>query len=456
MLSIRIIPLLLLSVWLSSTTVQARSNLPDFTSLVTEVAPAVVNISATRESRQRSRRSMLDDLFGRGNSGQEEDYRPQQSAEGSGFIISADGYVLTNRHVVVQADEVIVRIPDGREYKAEVIGEDAGTDVALLKIEADEKLPVLQAGNSEQLKVGEWVLGFGAPFGFDQTVTAGIVSAKRRTLGAEQYVPFIQTDVAINPGNSGGPLVSMDGKVVGINSQILSRSGGYIGLSFAIPIEVALHVADQFKKYDGQVKRGYLGVQYQDVTYDLAKAFDLDRVEGALLVMVEKGDAADEAGLRSGDIILKFDGKTIRRAGELPFIVGMIEPGSKVPVDYVREGERKRVNLVVGERPDPNRVAASTSEPDQSLLGLVVEDLDEETKRQIDAEGIEVTSIIRGPAARAGIRRGDIILAIGNRTVSSVSQFNELVEDLPRDERIPVLVLRPPGRQLYMSLYIPE
>ncbi|MEL0035985.1 MAG: Do family serine endopeptidase [Gammaproteobacteria bacterium] len=456
MLSIRIIPLLLLSVWLSSTTVQARSNLPDFTSLVTEVAPAVVNISATRESRQRSRRSMLDDLFGRGNSGQEEDYRPQQSAEGSGFIISADGYVLTNRHVVVQADEVIVRIPDGREYKAEVIGEDAGTDVALLKIEADEKLPVLQAGNSEQLKVGEWVLGFGAPFGFDQTVTAGIVSAKRRTLGAEQYVPFIQTDVAINPGNSGGPLVSMDGKVVGINSQILSRSGGYIGLSFAIPIEVALHVADQFKKYDGQVKRGYLGVQYQDVTYDLAKAFDLDRVEGALLVMVEKGDAADEAGLRSGDIILKFDGKTIRRAGELPFIVGMIEPGSKVPVDYVREGERKRVNLVVGERPDPNQVAASTSEPDESLLGLVVEDLDEETKRQIDAEGIEVTSIIRGPAARAGIRRGDIILAIGNRTVSSVSQFNELVEDLPRDERIPVLVLRPPGRQLYMSLYIPE
>ena len=455
MLSIRVIPLLLLSVWLSSTTVQARSNLPDFTSLVTDVAPAVVNISATREPTQRSRRSMLDEFFGRSNPRQD-DYRQPQSAEGSGFIISSDGYVLTNRHVVVQADEVIVRIPDGREYKAEVIGEDAGTDVALLKIEAEEKLPVLKTGDSEKLKVGEWVLGFGAPFGFDQTVTAGIVSAKRRSLGAEQYVPFIQTDVAINPGNSGGPLVSMNGEVVGINSQILSRSGGYIGLSFAIPIEVALHVAEQFKKYDGQVKRGFLGVQYQDVTYDLAKAFELDRVEGALLVMVEKGDAADEAGLRRGDIILKFDGKTIRRAGELPFIVGMIEPGTEVKVDYVRDGERKRLDLIVGERPNAEEVAEAPTEPEDSVLGLIVEDLDDETRRAIDAEGIEVTSIVRGPAARAGIRRGDIILAVANRSITSVAQFNELVADLPRDERIPVLVLRPPGRQLYMTLYIPE
>ena len=454
MLHVRLIPLLLLSLWISSTPLMAKSGLPDFTPLVTKVAPAVVNISATREVRRDSRRSIMEEFFGRGTPGNER-YTPQQSAEGSGFIISSDGYVLTNRHVVVQADEVIVRITDGREYKAEIIGEDAGTDVALLKISADEEFPVLQTGNSDGLKVGEWVLGFGAPFGFDQTVTAGIVSAKRRTL-SEQYVPFIQTDVAINPGNSGGPLVSMDGKVVGINSQILSRSGGYIGLSFAIPIEVALHVADQFKRYDGQVKRGFLGVQYQDVTYDLAKAFELDRVEGALLAHVDKGTAADDAGLRTGDIILRFDGKTIRRAGELPFIVGMIEPGTEVTVDFVREGDREQVDLVVGERPDPDRIAASVSDPQESLLGIVVEDIDEETAQQIDANGIEVTSITRGPAARAGIRSGDIILAIANRTVTSVSQFNEMVADLPRDERIPMLVLRPPGRQIYMSLYIPE
>ena len=454
MLHVRLIPLLLLSLWISSTPLMAKSGLPDFTPLVTKVAPAVVNISATREVRRDPRRSIMEEFFGRGTPGNER-YTPQQSAEGSGFIISKDGYILTNRHVVVQADEVIVRITDGREYKAEIIGEDAGTDVALLKISADEDLPTLRTGDSNELNVGEWVLGFGAPFGFDQTVTAGIVSAKRRTL-SEQYVPFIQTDVAINPGNSGGPLVSMDGKVVGINSQILSRSGGYIGLSFAIPIEVALHVADQFKRYDGQVKRGFLGVQYQDVTYDLAKAFELDRVEGALLAHVDNGTAADDAGLRTGDIILKFDGKTIRRAGELPFIVGMIEPGTEVTVDFVREGEREQVELTVGERPDPDRVAASVSDPQESLLGIVVEDIDEETAQQIDADGIEVTSITRGPAARAGIRSGDIILAIANRTVSSVSQFNELVADLPRDERIPMLVLRPPGRQIYMSLYIPE
>lgn len=455
MLQVRIIPLLLFSLWISSTSLMAKSGLPDFTPLVTKVAPAVVNISATREARRSSRPSIMEEFFGRG-APRNDRYTPQQSAEGSGFIISSDGYILTNRHVVVQADEVIVRIPDGREYKAEVIGEDAGTDVALLKITADEDLPTLKTGDSDSLKVGEWVLGFGAPFGFDQTVTAGIVSAKRRTLGNEQYVPFIQTDVAINPGNSGGPLVSMDGKVVGINSQILSRSGGYIGLSFAIPIEVALHVADQFKRYDGEVKRGFLGVQYQDVTYDLAKAFELDRVEGALLAHVDDGTAADEAGLRTGDIILKFDGKTIRRAGELPFIVGMIEPGTEVKVDFVREGDRDQIELVVGERPDPDRVAASESEPQQSLLGIVVNDIDEETAQQIDANGIEVTAITRGPAARAGIREGDIILAIANRTVTSVSQFNELVMDLPRDERIPMLVLRPPGRQIYMSLYIPE
>ncbi|NNJ73473.1 MAG: DegQ family serine endoprotease [Enterobacterales bacterium] len=440
----------------STSALLARDNLPDFTGLVKQVAPAVVNVSASKEVKQRSsRRSILDEFFGRSTPRGNQQYGPQPSAEGSGFIISSDGYILTNRHVVDDADLVEVRISDGREYTAEVIGTDAGTDVALLKIQADEKLPVLRTGDSENLEVGEWVLGFGAPFGFDQTVTAGIVSAKRRTLGREQYVPFIQTDVAINPGNSGGPLVSMKGQVVGINSQILSRSGGYIGLSFAIPIETALHVAEQFKKY-GEVKRGYLGVQYQDVTYDLAKAFDLENVSGALLNHVQRDSAADKAGLKNGDIILSFDGKKIRRSGELPFVVGLIEPGTEVEVEIVREGKRKEIDLVVGERPTAEAVATTETELDSSLLGILVEDIDADTKRDIEADGILVTQITQGPAARAGIRRGDIILAVANRTVSSVNEFQELVESLPRNQGIPVLILRSPGIQRFLTLYIPE
>jgi len=454
---IRIMPVVILTLLFASTSaLLARDNLPDFTGLVKQVAPAVVNVSASKEVKQRSsRRSILDEFFGRSTPRGNQQYGPQPSAEGSGFIISSDGYILTNRHVVDDADLVEVRISDGREYTAEVIGTDAGTDVALLKIKADEKLPVLRTGDSENLEVGEWVLGFGAPFGFDQTVTAGIVSAKRRTLGREQYVPFIQTDVAINPGNSGGPLVSMKGQVVGINSQILSRSGGYIGLSFAIPIETALHVADQFKKY-GEVKRGYLGVQYQDVTYDLAKAFDLDNVSGALLNHVQRDSAADKAGLKNGDIILSFDGKKIRRSGELPFVVGLIEPGTEVEVEIVREGKRKEIDLVVGERPAAEAVATTETELDSSLLGILVEDIDADTKRDIEADGILVTQITSGPAARAGIRRGDIILAIANRTVSSVNEFEELVESLPREAGIPVLILRSPGIQRFLTLYIPE
>jgi len=333
---------LLLSVTLiicSSPLLARGGDLPDFTQLVEDVAPAVVNISATRKAtRQQSRNNLLEEFFRRYQPPEEEgEYAPSKSAEGSGFIISEDGYVITNRHVVIQADEIVVKMNNGREFKAKLIGEDDGTDVALLKIDADD-LPVIRTGHSDKLKVGEWVLGFGAPFGFEQTVTAGIVSAKKRTLGREQYVPYIQTDVAINPGNSGGPLVSLDGKVVGINSQILSSSGGYIGLSFAIPIELALHVVDQFKEY-GKVRRGYLGVQYQEVDYALAQAFDMKKVEGAVLTDITKNSAAHKAGLKVGDIVLRFDGQAIHRAGELPFIVGLYKPGTKVEVDLIREGE---------------------------------------------------------------------------------------------------------------------
>jgi len=435
----------------------ARStNLPDFTRLVDEVAPAVVNISATRKAQQSSRQNILENFFRKYRPQEDEDeYAPSRSSEGSGFIISEDGYVVTNRHVVIQADEIVVKMNNGREFKAELIGEDNGTDVALLKIAADD-LPTISTGNSEKLKVGEWVLGFGAPFGFEQTVTAGIVSAKKRTLGREQYVPYIQTDVAINPGNSGGPLVSMDGKVVGINSQILSSSGGYIGLSFAIPIELALHVVEQFKEY-GKVRRGYLGVQYQEVNYDLAQAFGMKKVEGAVLTDITEDSAADEAGLKMGDIVLRFDGKPIHRAGELPFIVGLYKPGSEVKVDILRDGDKMRVDLEVGERPDAEVASASEkSEPESMSLGLVVDDIDDELRQTIESDGIRVTNVKKGPAARAGVRRGDIILSIANHRVKSVEQFKELVASLSEGANVPILVLRPPGIRRYFSIRIPR
>lgn len=428
-------------------------NFPDFTQLVEQTAPAVVNISATRTANSRS--SLLDEFFKRRRPNQQQEDVPQQNSEGSGFIISEDGYVLTNRHVILMADTITVRLNNGREYKAELIGEDSGTDVALLKING-ENLPVLQTGHSEQLKVGEWVLGFGAPFGFDQTVTAGIVSAKRRTLGTEQYVPYIQTDVAINPGNSGGPLLSLNGKVVGINSQILSRTGGYIGISFAIPIELALHVTEQLKEY-GKVHRGYLGVQYQNVTYDLAQAFGMEKVEGALLTRVTNDSVAAKAGLMKGDIVLKLDNKSVDRAGELPFIVGLISPGTTVSVDLLRNSKNVQLELKVGERPVPvEEVAEVEQESDNNNLGMIVEDINAEIREAIESEGIIVSRVLGGPAARAGLRRQDIILSLANQNISSVEQFNELLLGLNKGQSYPVLVLRAAGGYRFMSLRLPK
>jgi len=430
-------------------------NFPDFTQLVEKTAPAVVNISATRSANQNTRRSLLDEFFQRRGVNPQQESRPQQNSEGSGFIISDDGYVLTNRHVILLADIITVRLNNGREYKAELIGEDSGTDVALLKIDGDD-LPVLQTGHSEQLKVGEWVLGFGAPFGFDQTVTAGIVSAKRRTLGTEQYVPYIQTDVAINPGNSGGPLVSLNGKVVGINSQILSQTGGYIGLSFAIPIELALHVAEQLKEY-GQVHRGFLGVQYQNVTYDLAQAFGMEKVEGALLTRVTKNSVAANAGLKKGDIVLTLGGKSVERAGELPFIVGLIAPGTTVKVDFLRNSKIQQLDLKVGERPLPaEEVAEAEQKFDSSNLGMMIENINDEIRKTIESDGVIVSRVQDGPAARAGLRRQDIILSLANQNISSVEQFNELVSTLTKGESYLILVLSSTGGYRFMSLQIPN
>jgi len=436
--------LLLLSQTLSA------ASLPDFTKVIEKAKPAVVNIEA--KSNERARRdNPFDDFFKRFGTPREYDYQPAPASRGTGFIISKDGYVLTNRHVVAGAEEIIVRLQDGKELVAELVGEDDGTDVALLKVD-NGRMPVIEIGNSEKLKVGEWVLAIGAPFGFDYSVTAGIVSAKGRSLRTEQYVPFIQTDVAINPGNSGGPLVNMDGEVVGINSQILSGSGGYMGLSFAIPIDVAMNIADQLKEH-GHVKRGYIGVGYQEVDAGLAESFELDGVYGALVTEVQEDGPADKAGIKTEDVIVKVNGKKIVKAADLPVIVGAIAPGKKVKFELVRNGKKKTVTLEVGERPS-TEVAVKDDNNKGIKLGISISDIPAELSNRIDEKGVYVTAVTRGPAAEAGIRRGDIILSINRNQIENVEQFRQLVADLPSDRSIPVLVLRNGRQRIFMSLSI--
>ncbi|RMH43572.1 MAG: PDZ domain-containing protein, partial [Gammaproteobacteria bacterium] len=339
------------------------------------------------------------------------------------------------------------------EYKAKVVGTDAGTDVALLKINADDLQPV-DIGDSQDLKVGQWVVAVGQPFGFDHTVTAGIVSAKKRQIGREQYVPYIQTDVAINPGNSGGPLVDLDGRVVGINSQIWTRSGGYMGISFAIPIEVAMHVAEQLKKH-GKVRRGYLGVTYQDVDYDLAQSFGMDEVYGAIIPEVSEGSPAERGGLKAGDIVLEINGHRLESAADLPFMIGLTEPGERIRVKILRDGKEKNLTIKVGERPDQDD-ATSSSGRLSNRLGLSVAPMPEEMKGTYDEEGVVVTRVEKGPALRAGIQRGDIIVSINREKVPTVKRFREVVKKLPAGKRVPVLLVRPGLGRRFVVIEMPK
>jgi serine protease Do len=341
---------------------------------------------------------------------------------------------------VDDADEVTVRLTDKREFKAKVIGSDKRTDVALIKIGATG-LPKVNLGNPEQLKVGEWVVAIGSPFGFDNSVTAGIVSAKGRALPDENYVPFIQTDVAINPGNSGGPLFNMKGEVVGINSQIYSRSGGFMGLSFAIPIDVAMDVSNQLRA-SGKVSRGWLGVVIQEVTKDLAESFGMGKPTGALIAGVEKGSPADKAGLEPSDVVLKFDGKPVSSSVELPRLVGAVKPGQRVTLQIWRKGSTKDISLVVAESP-ADKVAAPTKVGKSSnRLGLALGDLsDEQRKKAQIAHGVVVENA-EGTAARVGIRPGDVITAINNVDVKSVSQFNQALSGYKAGQNIALLVRR--------------
>jgi serine protease Do len=451
---------------LVSLTAQAQTRgLPDFTELVEKQGPAVVNISTTQVIRGASRGvhpfpfdedDPMSDFFRRfiprqpGQPGTPSIPREFESRSlGSGFIISADGFILTNAHVVDSADEILVRLTDKSEFKAKVIGADKRTDVALIKIEATG-LPTLRIGDPNALKVGEWVVAIGSPFGFDNSVTAGIVSAKGRSLPQENFVPFIQTDAAVNPGNSGGPLFNLKGEVVGINSQIYSRSGGFMGISFAIPIDVAMDIQNQLKA-NGRVSRGRIGVVIQEVTKELAESFGLSKPQGAAINAVEKGGPAEKAGVEAGDVILKFDGKPVVNSSDLPRIVGATKPGAKITMQVWRKGASRDLTVVVGEITEEKPVtrsarSAKPQEQTANRLGLVVSELTGEQKRDLKINGGLLVEDIRGNAARADLRPGDIILAFiarGETTeIKSVDQFNKLLAPIDKSANVTLLVRR--------------
>jgi len=447
--------------------------LPDFTALVEQASPAVVNISTTQKVQGLQRRlppgmeipdlpegtpfgDLFRHFFGEGEDGPQEF---DSKSLGSGFVISSDGYILTNYHVVKDADEIIVRLSDRRELTAQVVGSDSRSDIALLKIDAKD-LPVVRIGTSAKLKVGEWVLAIGSPFGFEHSATAGIVSAKGRSLPRENYVPFIQTDVAINPGNSGGPLFNLDGEVVGINSQIYSRTGGFMGLSFAIPIEVAMDVANQLKT-SGRVTRGWLGVLIQDVTRELAESFGMKTPRGALVAQVLPDSPAEKAGIQVGDVIVEFNGQAISKSSDLPPLVGATKVGGKVPVTVIREGRSRTLNVVVAALPEEEELQAATEGKPRSVsenrLGIEVADLTDEQRKRLGGKqtGVMVTAVRKGPAAQAGVQRGDIITMLNGVQIENSAQFKRLVNDLPYGKSVPLLVQRRNG-PVFLALKLPE
>jgi serine protease Do len=451
--------------------VSQANHLPGFVDLVKETSSAVVNISTTQkvksgmpdlpegfEMPEFPEDSPFGELF-KYFFDQDENGGPSYhdaKSLGSGFIISKDGYVMTNYHVVKDADEIIVRLSDRRELKGEVIGVDKRSDVALLKIEATG-LPVVKIGKSSELEVGEWVLAIGSPFGFDHSATAGIVSAKGRSLPRENYVPFIQTDVAINPGNSGGPLFNQEGEVVGVNSQIYSRTGGYMGLSFAIPVEVAMDVADQLKTA-GRVKRGWLGVLIQDVTLDLAESFGMKQPRGALVAKVLPDSPAKQAGIHVGDVIIEFNNEDIQNSAGLPPIVGSSKVGVKLPVTIIRNGREKSLKVKLDELPDDESEAKTPKGPEveqTNRIGFSAVDLTDEQKDMLEVKGgILVTRVIEGPASQGGIRKDDIILSIDNKQVESLEQFQKMVTDLPGGKSVAILVQRS-GSPTFLAVKIP-
>ncbi len=465
---------LLLVSFIAMPLLAGAAELPDFTTLVEKNNTAVVNISTTQKISANERPQLpegldipegtpLDEFFkhyfgeggpgapgGPGGQGEDGGQPNEVKSLGSGFIISPDGYILTNQHVVKDADEIVVRLQDRRELVAKVVGSDKRSDIALLKIDATG-LPVLNIGSSDTLKVGSWVLAIGSPFGFDHSVTAGIVSAKGRSLPSDNYVPFIQTDVAINPGNSGGPLFNMGGHVVGVNSQIYSRTGGSMGISFAIPIEVAMKVVDQLKT-SGHVSRGWLGVQIQDVTRELAESFGMKKPQGALVSKVLPKSPAEAAGLQIGDIITGYNQQEIISSSTLPPMVGDTKIGDNATLSVIRQGQTKDIPVKIGVLPDEDEVIAiapETGGKDVDRLGLIVSGLTNEQREQLEVKqnGVLVQDVKQGAAMDAGIRRGDVILRIQDQVIKEAKQFNEVVKGLPKGKSIAMLVQRRGGSQ---------
>lgn len=446
----------------------AEYKLPDFTKLVENHSGAVVNISTTKQKTVRRglppgiempdipQDGPLGDFLEKffGEQRPHEEYYNSRSL-GSGFIVSADGYIVTNHHVVKEANEIIVKLSDRRELEAKIIGSDPRSDIALLKIEATD-LPVVKLGSAATLKVGQWVLAIGSPFGFDHSVTSGIVSAKGRSLPNENYVPFIQTDVAINPGNSGGPLFNLDGEVVGINSQIYSRTGGFMGLSFAIPVEVAMDVVDQLRS-NGYVSRGWLGVYIQEVTRELAESFDMEKPMGALVAKIMEGSPVEDSDIKVGDVILSFNGQDVDSSAALPPMVGRVRVGKQVKLKVMRNGRINTVKVKIGHLPDADQpvLDAATEEVSEGILGLDARALTKEELEELElSHGLYVSSLVDGPAKSAGIRKGDVLQLINGDKIESVMQLKEVVEGLPKGKFVSILLQRRQGPQ-FLALKIP-
>ncbi len=449
------------------TSVQAgkatSQHLPDFTRIVEENGPSVVNVSVSRttpvaaQGPGNAQEDPLQEFFrrfgqpgpqGRGPQGQGPQAEPEiQRGLGSGFIISPDGIILTNAHVVAEATEITVKLTDRREFEAKVLGIDKRTDIAVLKIDASN-LPAVKIGHASELKVGEWVAAIGSPFGFENTITSGIVSAKARALPDENYVPFIQTDVAVNPGNSGGPLFNMDGEVVGINSQIFSRTGGFMGLSFAIPIDVAMQVKDDLV-HDGKVTRGRIGVQIQDVNQALANSFGLPKPQGALISGVEPGSPAEKAGLKSGDVVLGVNGKEINQLSELSGAIAATKPGNNARLQVWREGKSRDIDVKVAELKEQKVATTNAGDSQTSAkLGLTLRELAPDERAQLKTDGGLVVQNASGAAARAGIQPGDVILAFNDTPLKSVEQLKNLMKKT--DKTVALLIQRDANR-----MYVP-
>ncbi|MCB1770088.1 MAG: DegQ family serine endoprotease, partial [Candidatus Competibacteraceae bacterium] len=427
---------------------------PDFVTLVEKYSPAVVSINTKAEPKEKDQpwrnhppipeNSPFFDYFKKFFD-EIPNLTPQpRSSVGSGFILSPDGYVVTNAHVVDDMDSIIVGLSDRTELPAEVVGKDSRSDIALLKVKADKPLPTVKIGDIGKVKVGQWVLAIGSPFGFERSATQGIISALGRSLPRDNYVPFIQTDAAVNPGNSGGPLFNLDGEVIGVNSQIYSRSGGYQGLSFAVPVDVVMEVVDQLKT-GGKVSRGWLGVMIQEVTPELAQSFNLDKPRGALVGQVLPDSPAQAAGVQVGDIIVAFNDQPVYQSSELPPLVGRIRPGSSAPLTLIREGKEQTLTIKLEELPeDPKLQQAIAVPPSGGRLGLVVSELAANQQKE-GAKGVLVKEVNEGPAASAGIRSGDIIARLNNVEITDLDQFGKLVKELPTGRPVPILVKRDNG-----------